>query len=184
MQDGRIPAFRSEAEARAEIARRFPLPRGNPITDHSSMEELAGAMEDNYSKMLTFSYDLDAARAWTKAPGPVGLTPRDALDIWGLCWQVDEAPPPQRFDPMGMYAIHENMQRNRDPAAREWYETLLLGMKLTGIVTQSDRRGQPSTWELGVPEMAELWPPTDYVRLATILEKGVAGFARRVSTST
>lgn len=177
---GRIPAFQTEPDARAEIARRFPLPRGNPITDTSSMAELAAAMEDMYAPAFKLSYDLDVARAWARAPGPSGITPAEALDVWELCWQVGEAPRPQRFDPMGMYAMHENILR--DPQNRDAYELVLLGMRLSGIVIMAQRNEPPApvTWEMVDPDLAEFWPKMDYARLAGILEHGVAGFARRV----
>lgn len=177
-EDGRIPAFPTNEATLAEIARRFPLPRGNEITDKSSWEELSAAMEDNYGKFLKLSYDLDAARDWARAPGPSGITPEQALDVWQLCWQVGEAPRPQRFDPMGMYALHENILRQ--PEHRAHYELLLLGMKLSGLVIMAREARRPPVWELDIPEMAELWPQTDYPRLGAILEQGVAGFARRV----
>ena len=37
MDEGRIPMFASETDARTEIARRFPLPRGKPLTEQSSI---------------------------------------------------------------------------------------------------------------------------------------------------
>jgi hypothetical protein len=177
-ENGRIPVFPSEEIARAELARRFPLPRGTPLTERSSVEELAAAMEDEYSAHMKPSYDLDAARTWAQAPGPSGLTPSQALEVWELCWQVGEAPRPQRFDPMGMYAMLENMMR--DQGQRDFYETVLLGMKLSGIVILAQEGRAPPDWEAEFPDLAELWPKTDYARLAGILEQGVAGFARRV----
>ena len=181
--DGRIPAFASEAAARAAIAQRFPLPRGKELTEQSSIEEITAAMEDQYSGKIKLTYDLDAAREWAKAPGPHGLTPEQALDVWELCWQVGEAPRPQRIDPMGMVAIYENIQR--DPQHREGYETMLLGMKLSGLVIMANRKErQPATWDLEIPEMTEFWPPTDFARLGVILEKAVAGFERRLQTPT
>ena len=176
---GRIPVFSSEALASAEIARRFPLPRGATLTADSSEAELAAALEDQYSKLIKLSYDLDAVREWTKAPGPAGITPTQALKAWELCWQVGEAPRPQRFDPMGMYAMHENIMR--DPRHRDAYELVLLGMKLSGLVIMAQEARIDPEWHLEIPEMGELWPKTDYARLAGILEKGVSGFASRVS---
>src|SRR5688572_21846318 len=110
--DGRIPAFGSEAQARAAIERR--------LTEQSSIEEITAAMEDQYSGKIKLTYDLDAAREWARSPGPRGLTPEQALDVWELCWQVGEAPRAQRIDPMGMVAIYENIQR--DPQNRDGYE--------------------------------------------------------------
>jgi hypothetical protein len=177
-ENGRIPAFPSEDEARAEIARRFPLPRAAQLTDSSSADELAGAMEDNYARFMDLSYDLDAAREWAKAPGPSGISPELAVDVWELCSHVGEAPPLQRFDPMGMGAIYENMMRY--PERRDEYELLLLGMKLSGSVSVALRTGRPAIWQLDMPDLAEPLPKTDYARLATILETGIAGFARRL----
>jgi hypothetical protein len=178
--DGHIPAFVSEADARAAIERRFPLPRGHALTEQSSIAEITAAMEDEYSGKFKLAYDLDAAREWATAPGPQGLTPEQALDVWELCWQVGEAPRPQRLDPMGMVAIYENIQR--DPANRDGYEIVLLGMKLSGLVIMANRNErQPATWDLEVPEMAEFWPPTDFARLGGILTKGVEGFAGRLT---
>ena len=177
--DGRIPVFPTEAAARAEIGRRFPLPRGGPITESSSIEHLAGAMEDDYASKLKLFYDLDAARGWTKAPGPSGITPELALTVWELCWQVGDAPRPQRFDPMGMVGIHENMRREPAGERRDAYDVVLLGMKLSGIVHLAQEAGKPSEWGMEMPEMAELWPKTDFARLAGILDKGIDGFAKR-----
>lgn len=166
--DGRIPAFGSRDEARAEITRRFPLPRGKPLSDASTIEEVTAAMEDQFASKLTLSYDFDVARAWVKAPGARGITPTQALAVWELCWQVGEAPRIQRFDPMGMYATVENMQR--DASHRDHYELILLGMKLTGIVTMA-REGQAEPeWSLDV----------DFSRLASILEAGVTAVIRRL----
>jgi hypothetical protein len=177
--EGRIPAFLSEAEARAEIARRYPLPRGKPLSDESSMEEITASMEDQFGTFMNLTYDLDAAREWVKAPGPQGITPLQALGVWELCWQVGDAPRVQRFDPMGMYATHENMRRDSDPAHREHYELIMLGMKLSGIVSMA-REGQADpTWDLYVGERNPLWPDTDFVRLAAVLEKGVARLSKR-----
>ena len=176
--DRRIPAFPSEQEARHEIARRFPLPRGTPLTEHSSMEEAAAVMEDEFSSKIKLFYDLDAASTWCKAPGPEGISPADALSIWELLWQVEEAPRPHRFDPMYMYAMHENIMR--DPGNRDYYELVLLGMKLSGIVITAQEGRAPAEWSMTFPEMAELWPETDYPRLAGIIGTGIAGFAKRV----
>jgi len=177
-ESGEIPTFSSEADALAEIARRFPLRRTAQLTEDSSEEELAAAMEDNYAKHIKLAYDLDAVRAWAQSPGPQGITPDKALDAWELCWQVGEAPRPQRFDPMGMYAIHENMMR--EPERREAYEILMLGMKLSGIVLMAREGRKPADWKYDWPEMAEFWPETDYGRLSEILKQGIEGFARRV----
>jgi hypothetical protein len=176
--DGRIPAFVSEADARAAIEQRFPLPRGKELTEQSSIEEITAAMDDQYSGKFKLAYDLDAAREWAKSPGPQGLTPEQALDVWELCWQVGEAPRAQRIDPMGMVAIYENIQR--DPKNRDSYELMLLGMKLSGLVIMARDGRKPATWDLEMPEMAEFWPPTDFTRLAAILEKAVSGFERRL----
>lgn len=181
MDEGRIRVFPSREAARAEIGRRFPLPRGTALSDDSTMAELAAALEDRFEPHMKLSYDLDAARAWSKAPGPSGITPDQALNVWELCWQVGEAPRPQRFDPMGMYAMYENIMR--DPARRDDYELVLLGMKLSGLVIMAQERQRPATWELQVPEMAELWPPIDFTRLGAILDTGIAGFGRRVLPS-
>ena len=177
-EGGRIPVFSSDAAARAAIARRFPLPRGATLTEQSSIEELAAAMEDDYGKKIKLAYDLDAARQWAQAPGPAGITPAQALEVWELCFQVGDAPLPQRIDPMYMVALHENIAR--DPQHRDAYEVALLGMKLSGIVHLSREQGRPLDWDAPFPAMDELWPPTDYPRLARILEEGVAGFAKRV----
>ena len=177
--DRRIPAFPSEEQARAEVARRFPLPRGAPVSERSSVEELAAAMEDEYSQKMKLFYDLDAARDWCRAPGPSGIGPGDALQVWELLWQVGEAPRPQRLDPMYLVAMHENILR--DPAHRADYELVLLGMKLSGIVILAQETGQPPDWGMEFPEMAEMWPATDYPRLASILEKGIAALAGRMA---
>src|SRR5688572_21993422 len=82
-EDRRIPVFTSDELARAEIARRFPLPRGTPVTERSSMAELAAAMEDQYAPMMKLSYDLDVALAWCRAPSrSEQFTPGQALAIW------------------------------------------------------------------------------------------------------
>jgi hypothetical protein len=177
-QDGRILTYASDVEARAAIAGRFSLPRGQPLTEQSSEEEIAAALEDTYAKHVTLSYDLDAVRHWATAPGPSGITPEDALGVWELCWQVGEAPQPQRFDPMGMYAMYENI--GRDPERRDAYELVLLGMKLTGIVIMGQKKRPPTDGKIDWPEMAEMWRQADYTRLGAILAKGVAGFASRV----
>src|SRR5688572_27683725 len=178
MDDGRIPAWPSEEAARAELARRFPLPRGKPLTDHSTMAEVAAVMDDQFAPKVTLSYDLDAVQAWVRSPGPSGLTPEQALSVWELCWQVGEAPLPQRLDPMGMYAMQENIMR--DPAHRDMYEIVLLGMKLSGLVIMAQEARRASSWELEIPDLSEFWPKTDFARLAGILANGVAGFRRRV----
>lgn len=180
--EGRIPAFPSEQEARAEIARRFPLPRGRPLSNESSMAEIAAAMEDQYAGVLKLSYDLDAVRAWAKAPGPAGITPDLALKVWELCAQVGDAPPVQRLDPMYLPAMHENIVKY--PDRRAHYELLLLGMKVSGLVILAQESRQPPRWDLEWPEMAEIWPKTDYARLGDILGKGIAGFAQRVRATS
>ena len=168
-KNGPIPAFLSEENARAEIARRFPLPRV-AVTDKSSFEELAGAMEDHYAKWFKFFYDLDAAGNGPGDPGPSGLSPKDALQVWELLFQVDEAPRPQRFDPMKMFAMYENIMK--DPANRDGYELVLLGMKLSGIVVVSQEARKTPDWDMEFPDMGEIWPKTDYPRLGEIFRRG------------
>jgi hypothetical protein len=177
-ENGPIAAFLSEADARAEIARRFALPRV-PITEKSSMEELAGAMEDQFAPRFKISYDLDAAREWARNPGPSGISPGDALQVWELLFQVGEAPRPQRFDPMKMYAMHENLLNDRDPQHRDFYEIVLLGMKLSGIVLMAQEGRAPPDWDMSFPDLGEIWPATDYARLGRILADGISGFESR-----
>ncbi len=177
-KNGHLPTFASEDAARAEIARRFPLPRGEPLTEQSSMERVAAAMEDDYRAKIQLRYDLDAAREWARTPGPTGLTPAQALEVWELCFQTGDAPLPHRIDPMSMVALQENIRR--DPQHRDAYEVALLGMKLSGIVLMSREAGGPPDWDAAFPEMDDFWPPTDYARLAEILRKGIEGFERRV----
>lgn len=135
-------------------------------------------MEDEYAPFMKFAYDLDSAREWCRAPGPSGLAPDQALEVWELLWQVGEAPRPQRFDPMGMYAMQENI--SRDPGHRDRYEIVLLAMKLSGIVIMAQEGRKPPDWTMDFPDMADLWPKTDYGLLAGILEKGIAAFTGRV----
>ena len=143
------------------------------------MDEIAAAMEDNYSQHIQLSYDLDAVRQWAQAPGPSdAITPAQAVMAWELCWQVGTAPVVQQFDPMGMYALFENMQR--EPDRRDAYEILLLGMKLTGIVRMAREARQDPRWDLEVKDLGEFWPKTDYERLGTILVNGIDAFAQRV----
>jgi hypothetical protein len=55
----------------------------------------------------------------------------------------------------------------------------MLGMKLSGIVSMA-REGQADpTWDLYVGERNPLWPDADFVRLAAVLEKGVARLSKR-----
>jgi len=175
-ENGAITAFLSETAARQEIARRFPLPRG-PVSDKSTDEELAGAMEDHYGKIFKFSYDLDAAREWARNPGPSGLRPEDALIVWELLFHVGEAPRPQRFDPMKMYAMQENIVRELED--RDFCEVVLLGMKLSGIVIMARERRAPADWNMTFPDLGEIWPETDYQRLGRILTTGIDAFERR-----
>jgi len=89
-----------------------------------------------------------------------------------------EAPRPQRFDPMKMFAMHENIMN--DPDNRDFYELVLLGMKLSGTVIVSQEARKPPERNMEFPDMAELWPATDFPRLGGILLKGIDAFERRV----
>jgi hypothetical protein len=149
------------------------------VNEDVSPEELTTMMEDSYGELPPTLYDLDAVMAWCANPGRAGLDPFALLHAWSLLGTANAAPYPAPFDPMGMYGLHENMRS--DPANREWYETILLGMKLSGIVRDAERRGGGDAAGAEWPPGEEFWTADDFPKLAVLLKNGVTVLAARLS---
>jgi hypothetical protein len=173
---GAIPVFDTEHAADAYSARVFPL---RP-EDADSADAAVAAYAEVLAASEPTHLDLDAARAWAATPSAGDAGPVELALAWELLAGADAAPALASFDPMSMVGLQQDASRERPDSAES--TTLLLGMKLNGMVAEIRRKhgadGGRSEWPVW---MEEFWTSDDRARLADIIRLGVENFARRLS---
>lgn len=164
--NGRISSFRSQDEA-LRYSERLHLPRN----------DLAGLVTDLVDGWQTPIIDLDAALRWSERPAPGEGDPRELALAWEVLANANCAPPLMPFDPMGLYALEEN--RLRGAIFLEDHAVMQAGMKLSGILSEADRKGLPAgpaAWRAA----ESVWTDQDSTTISRILGRGIQTFVAQL----
>jgi hypothetical protein len=124
-------------------------------------------------------YDFDAAGRWAANTGTRSVGPKELLLMWDILAAADAVFPPAPFDAMGLAAVQERLDRHEIAAAHG--EFIMLGMKLSGIVAQAERRVGPEAERIHWPSDTTVWNIADDSSLARIIRSGITHFGSRLS---
>jgi hypothetical protein len=171
---GRIPAFESEAAARAHAARHFPpwMP-GAETLDEASLAEMAAMLAPPGVTRV----DFDRALQWADDPASRLAGPMELALVWEMLAGADAAPAMAPFDPMSLPALNDWIRAGGPEG--EMAQLALTGMMLSGVVSQAMRRGaaDDASWPA---DIAEIWTAENDAALARIIRDGVSILASRL----
>jgi hypothetical protein len=171
---GLIPAFDSERDARAYVARVFPLDTANA----DSYDAGVAAYAELLARSGPTPVDLDRALRWTEHPASRDVGPVALAMVWELLAAADAALPMGPVDPMSVAAFRDDT--GSPEAAEAAAEVLTLGMTLSDIVGEAQRKGDEidPPWPPGI---AEIWSDAENALLARVLRTGIANMVARLS---
>ena len=169
---GLIPVFASEAEARAYIARYFPLDTSGA---HES-DSIVAAYAEMLGKNGPIRMDFDAALAWSDDPAKRSAGPMTLAGTWELLSAADAAPPMAAYDPMYLPFVMEEVERGGADSLHS--QLRLVGMLLNALLSEGRRGGAEDSWPA---QLDSIWTSRQDELLARILRTGIASVVSRLS---